>query len=50
MELHSGATLRIVKECVRKEICEIITETVKPNLYSKHWKCWLCLLCIIYYF
>jgi len=42
MELHSGATVRIVKECVRKEICEFITETVKPeyqtNLYSKHWK------------
>lgn len=42
MELHSGETLQIVKERVRKEICKIITETIQPkyqaNLYSKHWK------------
>jgi len=42
MELHSEATLQIVKEFVRKEICEIITEIIQPeyqaNLYSKHWK------------
>jgi hypothetical protein len=42
MELHSGETVQVVKECVRKEICEIITETIKPeyqaNLYSKLWK------------
>jgi hypothetical protein len=42
MELHSGATLQVVKECVRKEICEIIAETIKPeyqaNLYLKQWK------------